>query len=214
EMFCIQLRAILRASAEGNVKMMYPMISGLDELNQANALVEQCKAGLRAKNIPFDEQMEIGAMIEIPSAALIADTLAQRVKFFSIGSNDLIQYTLAIDRGNEKVTHLYEPTHPAILRLIKMTVDAAHKHGAWAGVCGEIAGDPALVALLIGLGVDELSAAPPVVPQVKYIVRRLKLSEAQALAEFALQCESPSEIYARCQKLAFEAAPSLFENKT
>ena len=214
EMFCIQLRAILRASAEGNVKMMYPMISGLDELNQANALVEQCKSGLRAKNIPFDEQMEIGAMIEIPSAALIADTLAQRVKFFSIGSNDLIQYTLAIDRGNEKVTHLYEPTHPAILRLIKMTVDAAHKHGAWAGVCGEIAGDPALVALLIGLGVDELSAAPPVVPQVKYIVRRLKLSEAQALAEFALQCESPSEIYARCQKLAFEAAPSLFENKT
>ncbi len=213
EMFCAQLRAILRASAEGNVKMMYPMISGLDELTQANALVEKCKAELRAKNIPFDEKMDVGAMIEIPSAALIADSLARRVKFFSIGSNDLIQYTLAADRTNEKVSHLYEPTHPAILRLIKMTVDAAHQHGAWVGVCGEIAGDPALAALLIGLGVDELSAAPPVVPQVKHIIRRLKLTEAQELATFALQCESPSEIYARCQKLAHETAPSLFESK-
>ncbi len=214
EMFRAQLRAILRASAVGNVKMMYPMISGLDELNQANALVEKCKTELRAEKIPFDEQMDIGAMIEIPSAALIADALAQRVKFFSVGSNDLIQYTLAADRTNEKVSHLYEPTHPAILRLIKMSVDAAHQHGAWVGVCGEIAGDPALVPLLIGLGVDELSAAPSVVPQVKYIVRRLKLTEAQALAGFALQCESPSEIYARCQKLARDTAPSLFENKT
>jgi phosphotransferase system enzyme I (PtsI) len=214
ELFCAQLRAILRASAEGNVKMMYPMISGLDELNRANALVEKCKAELREKKIPFDEKMDIGAMIEIPSAALIADALAQRVKFFSIGSNDLIQYTLAADRTNEKVSHLYEPTHPAILRLIKMTVDAAHQHGAWVGVCGEIAGDPFLTALLLGLGVDELSAAPPVVAQVKYIIRRLKLTEAQALAEFALQCGSPTEIFARCQKLALETAPSLFESKT
>jgi phosphotransferase system enzyme I (PtsI) len=211
ELFRAQLRAILRASAEGNVKMMYPMISGLDELNQANTLVEKCKTELRDEKIPFDEKMEIGAMIEIPSAALIADALAQRVKFFSIGSNDLIQYTLAADRTNEKVSHLYEPTHPAIIRLIKMTVDAAHKNGIWAGVCGEIAGDPVIAPLLIGLGVDEFSAAPPVVPQVKYIVRRLKLSEAQALAEFALQCESPSEIYARCQTLARQTAPSLFE---
>jgi phosphotransferase system enzyme I (PtsI) len=187
ELFRAQLRAILRASAEGNVKMMYPMISGLEELNQANALVEKCRAELRAEGLPFDEKMEIGAMIEIPSAALIADVLAPRVKFFSIGSNDLIQYTLAADRTNEKVSHLYEPTHPAIIRLIKMTVDAAHRHGIWAGVCGEVAGDPVLAPLLIGLGVDELSAAPTVVAQVKYIVRRLKLSEAQALAEFAIQ---------------------------
>jgi phosphoenolpyruvate-protein phosphotransferase (PTS system enzyme I) len=213
ELFRTQLRAILRASAEGNVKLMYPMISGLDELNQANALVETCKAELCAEKIPFDEKLEIGAMVEIPSAALIADTLAKRVKFFSIGSNDLIQYTLAADRTNEKVSHLYEPTHPAILRLIKMTVDAAHQHGVWVGVCGEIAGDPVLAPLLIGLGVDELSAAPPVVPQVKYIVRRLKLAEAQELAAFALQCESPSEIYARCQKLARDTAPSLIESK-
>jgi phosphotransferase system enzyme I (PtsI) len=214
ELFRAQLRAILRASADGHVKMMYPMISGLDELNQANAIVEKCKAELRAEGKPFDENMPIGAMIEIPSAALIADTLAQRAKFFSIGSNDLIQYTLAADRTNERVSHLYEPTHPAILRLIKTTVDAAHRHGIWTGVCGEIAGDVFLTPLLLGLGVDELSTAPSVVPQVKYIVRRLKMSEAQALAEFALQCESPSEIYRRCQELARASAPSLFESKT
>jgi len=213
ELFRAQLRAILRASAEGNVKMMYPMISGLDELNQANAMVEKCKAELRAEGKAFDENLAIGAMIEIPSAALIAPSLAQRAKFFSIGSNDLIQYTLAADRTNEKVSHLYEPTHPAILRLIKTTVDASHQHGIWTGVCGEIAGDAVLAPLLIGLGVDELSAAPSVVPQVKYIVRRLKLSEAQALAEFALQCESPSEIYRRCQELARATAPSLFESQ-
>jgi phosphotransferase system enzyme I (PtsI) len=214
ELFRAQLRAILRASAEGNVKMMYPMISGLEELNQANALVEKCRAELRAEGLPFDEKMEIGAMIEIPSAALIADVLAPRVKFFSIGSNDLIQYTLAADRTNEKVSHLYEPTHPAIIRLIKMTVDAAHRHGIWTGVCGEVAGDPVLAPLLIGLGVDELSAAPTVVAQVKYIVRRLKLNEAQALAEFALQCESPAEIYAHCRELARQTAPSLFESES
>jgi phosphotransferase system enzyme I (PtsI) len=213
QLFCTQLRAILRASAEGNVKMMYPMISGLDELTQANALVEKCKAELRAEKIPFDEKMDVGAMIEIPSAALIAGSLAKRVKFFSIGSNDLIQYTLAADRTNEKVSHLYEPTHPAIIHLIKATVDAAHAHGIWAGVCGEIGGDPVLVPLLIGLGVDELSAAPAVIPEVKYMIRRLKTSEAQALAEFALQCESPSEIFARCLELARQTAPSLFENK-
>ena len=213
ELFRAQLRAILRASAEGNVKMMYPMISGLEELNQANTLVEKCRAELRAEGVPFDEKMEIGVMIEIPSAALIADALATRVKFFSIGSNDLIQYTLAADRTNEKVSHLYEPTHPAIIRLIKTTVDAAHRHGIWAGVCGEIAGDPMLTPLLIGLGADELSAAPTVVAPVKYMIRRLKLDETRALAEFALQCESPGEIHTRCRELARQTAPSLFESK-
>jgi len=213
ELFRAQLRAILRASAVGNVKMMYPMISGLDELNQANAMLEECKQELRARQIPFDEKIEVGAMIEIPSAALIADALAKRVKFFSIGSNDLIQYTLAADRTNEKVSHLYEPTHPAILRLIKMTVDAAHANGIWAGVCGEIGGDPVLAPLLIGLGVDELSCAPAVIDQVKYVIRRIKQAEAVKLAEFALNSESPSEIAARCLELARQVAPSLFENK-
>jgi phosphotransferase system enzyme I (PtsI) len=213
ELFRAQLRAILRASAEGNVKMMYPMISGLDELNQANALVEKCKAELRAEKIPFDEKIEIGAMIEIPSAVLIADSLASRVKFFSIGSNDLIQYTLAIDRGNEKVTHLYQPTHPAVLRLIKLTVEAAHARGIWAGVCGQIAGDPVLAPLLIGLGVDELSAAPAVLDEVKYIIRRLKMDEARKLADFALASESPTAILARCIEFARETAPSLFASR-
>ena len=213
EVFRAQLRAILRASASGNVRMMYPMISGVDELNQANAHVEKCKAELRAEKIPFDEKMEIGAMIEIPSAALVSESLARRVSFFSIGTNDLIQYTLAADRTNEKVSHLYEPTHPSILRLIKMTVDAAHANGIWVGVCGEIGGDPVLAPLLIGLGVDELSAAPSAIDSVKYIIRRIKNEEALQLATFALQCESPSEIAARCQEFAYQTAPSLFENK-
>ncbi len=213
ELFRAQLRAILRASAEGNVKMMYPMISGLDEWNQATAMLEQCKTELRAEMISFDENLEVGAMIEIPSAALIAGSLAKRVKFFSVGSNDLIQYTLAADRTNEKVSHLYEPTHPAILRLIKMTVDAAKQNNIWTGVCGEIGGDPVLVPLLIGLGIDELSCAPAVIPEVKYMIRRIKMDEARALAEFALTSESPTEILARCLALARQTAPSLFSNE-
>jgi phosphoenolpyruvate-protein phosphotransferase (PTS system enzyme I) len=213
DIFRDQLRAILRASVEGNVKMMYPMISGLDELNQANNLVERCKGELRQEAIPFDEHMEIGAMIETPSAVIVADSLAKRLKFFSIGTNDLIQYSLAVDRMNEKIAHLYEPTHPAIVRLIKSTVEAAHSHKIWVSVCGEMASDPVLAPLLLGLGVDELSAAPPLVPQVKFIVRRLKLSEAKELAIFALQCESAAEILARCQELARQIAPGLFDTK-
>ena len=213
ELFREHLRAILRASAEGNVKMMYPMISGLDELKQANALVEEYKAELRAEGIPFDENLEIGAMIETPSAVIVADSLAKRLKFFSIGTNDLIQYSLAVDRMNERIAHLYEPTHPAIVRLIKATVDAAHNHKIWVSVCGEMASDPVLAPLLLGLGVDELSAALPLVAPVKFLVRRLKLSEAKELAEFALSCESAAEILGRCQDLARQIAPSLFEDK-
>lgn len=212
DIFRAQLRAILRASAEGNVKMMYPMISGLDELNQANALLEEYKAELRREGVPFDEKLEVGAMIEIPSAAVAADSLARRVQFFSVGTNDLIQYSLAVDRLNERIAHLYEPTHPAILRLIKMTADAGKKHGIWTGVCGEMAGDPVLAPLLLGLGVTELSAAPGAVPQLKYLIRRLKMSEAQDLAARALECESPAEILAECRKLASKVAPSLFES--
>jgi phosphotransferase system enzyme I (PtsI) len=142
---------------------------------------------------------------------MIADSLAKRVQFFSLGTNDLIQYTLAVDRMNEKIAHLYEPTHPAIVRLIKLTVDAAHVRKVWVSVCGEMAGDPVLVPLLIGLGVDELSAAPPLLAEIKYLIRRLKFSEAQELAAFALNCESAGEIAARCLELAANSAPSLFE---
>jgi phosphotransferase system enzyme I (PtsI) len=213
DVFRNQLRAILRASAEGNIKLMYPMISGLDELNQANALLEEYKTELRKGNIAFDEAIEIGAMIETPSAVMVANALARRLKFFSIGTNDLIQYTIAVDRLNEKIAHLFEPTHPAIVRLIKMTVEAGHKNNIWVAVCGEMAGDPVMVPLLLGLGVDEMSATPPLVPQVKFIIRRLKMDEARELAEFALNCESGTEILARAQTLARRIAPSLFESK-
>src|SRR6266545_1701663 len=214
DLFRIQLRAILRAAVEGNIKMMYPMISGVDELNQANALVEECRAELQTGKIPFGDSLEIGAMIEIPSAVLTADALAKRAKFLSVGTNDLIQYSLAVDRLNEKIAHLYEPTHPAIVRLIKATVEAGHRNGIWVGVCGEMAGDPVLVPLLLGLGVDELSAAVSAVPQVKFLIRRLKLDEARELAEFALNCESGLEILTRSQALARRIAPGLFENQS
>lgn len=211
--FRTQLRAILRASAHGNVKMMFPMISGLEELKEALAFVEQCKEELRKENVAFDEKMEVGAMIEIPSAVIVADALARRLKFLSLGTNDLIQYSLAVDRMNERVAHLYEPTNPAILRLIKATVEAAHQNKIWVGVCGEMAGDPVLTPLLLGLGVDELSAAPSLVPQIKYMIRKLKMTEATELANFALDCECGTEILTRCQKLAKSVAPSLFENR-
>ncbi len=211
DIFREQLRAILRASAEGNVRMMFPMISGLDELTQALSLVEEFKAELREEKIPFDEHLEIGAMIETPSAVIVAESLARRLKFFSIGTNDLIQYSLAVDRMNEKIAHLYEPTHPAIVRLLRATVEAAHNHKIWVSVCGEMASDPVLTPLLIGLGIDELSAAPTLVPAVKFMIRRVKLAEAKALADFALQCESAAEILARCQELAGQTAPELFE---
>jgi phosphotransferase system enzyme I (PtsI) len=214
DVFRAQLRAILRASVEGNVKIMYPMISNHCELDQANALVEQYKSELRAEKIPFDETIEIGAMIEIPSAAVTADMLAKRVKFFSLGTNDLIQYSLAVDRLNERIAHLYEPTHPAVLRLIKGTADAAVRHGLWCGVCGEMAGDPFMTPLLLGLGVRELSMAPALLPRVKFLIRRLKMDDARELADFALNCESGREILERSQALARRTAPSLFEDQS
>lgn len=211
EIFRAQLRAILRASAEGNIRMMYPMISCLDELLEANTLVDSYREELRAEGKPFDANMEIGAMIEIPSAALSADALAKRCKFFSVGTNDLIQYSLAVDRLNERIAHLYEPTHPAILRLIKMTTSAGKSQGIWTGVCGEMAGDPLMIPLLLGLGVDELSVAPQAVPQIKYLIRRIKMSEAREIADAALNSESAAEVLDRSQRLVRSVAPSLFE---
>jgi len=213
DIFREQLRAILRASAEGNLKMMYPMISGVEELKQANALVEEYKAELRQEKIAFDEELAIGAMIETPSAVVVAEALAKRVKFFSIGTNDLIQYSLAVDRMNERIAHLYEPTHPAIVRLIRATIDVAHRHNIKVTVCGEMASDPVLVPLLLGLGVDELSVAPPLVPPIKFVIRQLKFAHAKELADFALECESASDILARCQEFVRQVAPGLFEAK-
>ena len=207
-----QLRAILRASAHGNVKLMYPMISCLEELLMANRLLEECRAELRQAGVPFDEEMEVGAMIEVPSAALIARTLAQHVDFFSLGTNDLTQYTLAVDRLNARVAHLHTPTHPAVLRLIQLTVEAGHAAGCWVGVCGEMAGDPAVIPLLVGLGVDELSATPAVVPAAKFLLRRLRLDEARTLAQAAMACDSSDEILARSLAVARSVAPELFNS--
>jgi phosphotransferase system enzyme I (PtsI) len=190
------------------------MISSHNELDQANAFVEKYKSELRAEKIPFDENIEIGAMIEIPSAAVSADMLAKRVKFFSLGTNDLIQYALAVDRLNDRIAHLYEPTHPAVLRLIKWTADAAIRNGLWCGVCGEMAGDPFMTPLLLGLGARELSMAAPLLPRIKYLIRRLKMDDAKELADFALNCESGRDILERSQALARRIAPSLFESSS
>ncbi len=212
EIFRAQLRAILRASVEGNIKMMYPMISCMGELDKANALVQQYRAELDNEGIPYDRNLDIGIMVEIPGAALIANSFAPKSRFFSIGTNDLIQYSLAVDRLNEKIAHLYEPSHPAILHLIHMTAQAGKKHGIWTGVCGEMANDLAMVPLLLGLGVDELSVAPSYVPQVKFLIRRLKHSEAVKLADWALARESGAEILARAQEFVQQVTPGLFEN--
>ena len=202
EIFKTQLRAILRASVVGNVKIMFPMISGLDELRRAIAILGECKEELRSAKIDADEKVEVGAMIEIPSAAICASVLASEVDFFSIGTNDLIQYALAVDRVNEKIAHLYEPTHPAVLRLLKMIADAAHAHNIWVGVCGEMAGDIALVPLLLGLGVEELSAAAILVPRVKRAVQSLSIPECRELVEETFKLNTASEILARCLELA------------
>ncbi len=209
DIFKTQLRAILRASAVGNVRMMYPMISGVDELRRANAIVEECRAELRAEGLRYDEKMEIGAMIEIPSAAIAADILAREVNFFSIGTNDLIQYSIAVDRLNEHISHLYEPTHPAIVRLIRMIVDAGHAHSLWVGVCGEMAGDILLTPLLLGLGVDELSTGAAFVPRVKRAVQALDIAACLKLVEDVRHDDCATTILAKCTEVARAHYPEL-----
>ncbi|MEN9636194.1 MAG: hypothetical protein RL077_4598 [Verrucomicrobiota bacterium] len=198
EIFKDQLRAILMASHFGNVRLMYPMISSVQELARANAVLAKCQAELRARQVPFDETMQVGTMIEIPSAAQTADLLATQCAFFSIGTNDLIQYMLAIDRVNDRIAHLYEPTHPAILRTLRFVVAEAHRQKLPVSVCGEMAGDPVFAPLLLGLGVNCLSMSPAWLPSVKYLVRAMTMADARALATEALSLTSPKEIYARC----------------
>ncbi len=202
DMFKTQLRAILRASAVGNVKIMFPMISGLDELRRSVAVLKECAAELGREGHAIGAKTEVGAMIEIPGAAIAADSLAREVDFFSIGTNDLIQYTLAVDRVNEKIAHLYEPTHPAVLRLLKMIADAAHANKIWVGVCGEMAGDIALLPLLLGLGMDELSVGASLVPRVKRAVQSVDLPECRELVDAALLMHTPGEILRSCLDLA------------
>ncbi|MDP8262282.1 MAG: phosphoenolpyruvate--protein phosphotransferase [Candidatus Ancaeobacter aquaticus] len=209
DIFKVQLRAILRASAFGKIKMMYPMISGVNELKDANAAVEEAKKELRKEKKAFDENLEIGAMIEIPSAAVISDILAEEVDFFSIGTNDLIQYSLAVDRVNERIAYLYEPTHPAVLRLIDTVVQASKKNDIWVGICGEMAGDPATVLLLLGLGLQEFSTSAVMVPEIKKVIRSVTLEQTKQLIRKVQKYRTAEEVLEEATKLLYKVAPEL-----
>lgn len=194
ELFLNQIKAILRAATNGNVKIMLPMVSHIDELFKAKAFIEQAKDELRAKNIPFDNNIELGVMIETPSAALLADVFAKECNFFSIGSNDLTQYTLAVDRDNKRVAKLFDSLHPAVLKLIKMTIDAAHNNGIWVGLCGEFAADPLGIIILLGMGIDELSMVPSIIPLAKKVIRSIELSFAQEICQTVLKLTSANDV--------------------
>ncbi|MDI6780693.1 MAG: phosphoenolpyruvate--protein phosphotransferase [bacterium] len=208
EIFKVQIRAILKASNYGRVQIMFPLISEIDEFQQAKTILLSVMEELEQEKIPFDRNIQIGIMVETPSAALIADRLAKEVDFFSIGTNDLIQYTMAIDRVNEEVSALYKPFHPAILRLIKMTIDAAHNEGKWVGMCGEMAGDPFFTILLLGLGLDEFSMSGGSIARIKKIIRAVRLDEAKAFADEIMRITSAAEV----QKVLEEIMTKRFGN--
>ncbi len=194
DIFKVQLRAILRASKMGNVKIMFPMVTSIEEIRRARALLEEAKEELRREKVPFDENIPVGIMIEVPAAAMMAHEFAREVDFLSIGTNDLVQYTLAVDRGNEKIASLYTVFHPAVVRLIHETVKGGHRAGVWVGMCGEMASDPLAIPLLIGLGLDELSVTLPFLSEVKRVIRSIRFSEAEKLARRALTYDSAGKI--------------------
>lgn len=206
-----QLRSILRASAHGKLGMMFPFISGVTEVRQCQILVKECMAELRNDGVPFDADLQVGAMIEIPSAVLVADEIAKEVDFFSIGTNDLIQYSLAVDRINNRVAKLYRSSHPSVVRMIKMTTDAAKRARIWTGVCGEMAADLNLTPLLVGLGVDELSVGPRELSAVRKALLSLDFATCQALAAQALTMATSAEIYDLSHAAAVAAYPDLVE---
>ncbi len=194
DIFKVQLRGILRASATGKIKIMFPMISGIDELRRAKTLLEEAKEELAAEGKSFDKNIEIGAMIEVPSAAIIADLIVREVNFVSIGTNDLLQYTLAIDRVNEHVAYLYEPFHPAVLRIIKTVADAAAKAGVLVGVCGEMAGEPEYALILVGLGIEQLSMNAFSILRVKRLIRSINYTEAKKICRTIVGLSTAKEV--------------------
>jgi phosphotransferase system enzyme I (PtsI) len=198
DLFKVQLRALLRASAHGHLRIMYPMVQSLQEIEAANAVLADARAELEAEGTPAGKP-EVGIMVEIPAAAVVADLLAPHVDFFSIGTNDLIQYTLAVDRMNERVSHLYQPYHPAVLRLVRQICVAARQAGKWTGMCGEMAGDPVAAPVLLGLGLDEWSMSAPAIPAVKEVLRTTTRSEAEVLAAELLTLSDPVLIHSKAE---------------
>lgn len=201
EIFKTQLRAIMRASHFGNLRIMFPMISSVEEIRQVKQILEEVKAELRQENTPFDEKVQVGIMIEIPAAAVIADLLAKEVDFFSIGTNDLIQYTVAVDRMNNKISHLYNPFNPAVLRLINNVIQAGHENGIWVGMCGETAGNPLLIPLYLAMGLDEFSMSPSSILKARWIISRNSKKELQKTLEQVLQTSTAQEIETICKAL-------------
>ncbi|WP_407331125.1 phosphoenolpyruvate-protein phosphotransferase PtsI [Enterovibrio sp. 27052020O] len=199
-----QLRAILRASAHGKLRVMFPMIISVEEIRELKKAIEEYKTELRAEGLAFDENIEIGVMVETPAAAAIAHHLAKEVEFFSIGTNDLTQYTLAVDRGNEMISHLYNPLSPAVLTVIKQVIDASHKEGKWTGMCGELAGDERATLLLMGMGLDEFSMSGISIPRIKKIIRNANFADVKAMAEEALAMPTADEITAHVDKFIAE----------
>ncbi|MCM8794607.1 MAG: phosphoenolpyruvate--protein phosphotransferase [Candidatus Omnitrophica bacterium] len=209
DIFRVQLRAILRASAFGKVKLMYPMISGIEELRDANRILADVKKELASEKKRFDTAMEIGAMIEVPSAAMTVDLLVPEVRFFSIGTNDLIQYSLAVDRVNEKIAYLYEPAHPGVLRIIQHVIQVAHEHRVWVGMCGEMAGEPALALLLLGMGLDSFSISPVNIPRIKKLIRSVPIFRAKEVVKESMRFRTGKEIEEYAQMRLNELVPDL-----
>jgi phosphotransferase system enzyme I (PtsI) len=199
-----QLRAILRASAHGKVRVMLQIIISVEEIRELKTALETYKAELREEDLAFDESLEIGVMVETPAAAAIAHHLAKEVDFFSIGTNDLTQYTLAVDRGNELISHLYNPLSPAVLTVIKQVIDASHAEGKWTGMCGELAGDEKATLLLMGMGLDEFSMSAISIPRIKKIIRNANFADVKAMADTALNLPTAAEIEAYVEKFIAE----------
>jgi phosphotransferase system enzyme I (PtsI) len=210
DIFKIQLRAILRASSHGKLRILLPMISGIEEIRQAKAILEEVRKELLKAKVPMDAEIKIGAMIEIPSASICADILAREVDFFSIGTNDLIQYALAVDRINEHVSYLYEPLHPAILRIIRTVVQSAHQGGIPVAICGEMAAEPIYALILLGLGLDEFSMNPVAIPKVKKILRMMRYEETRTLVDQLFQFPTASDIESHVRNWMAERFPKDF----
>ncbi|HTK80724.1 MAG TPA: phosphoenolpyruvate--protein phosphotransferase [Bacteroidota bacterium] len=209
DLFLQQLRALLRASTRKNMAIMFPMISTIGEVHLAKQFVEQAKAELRAKKIKFDAKLQVGVMIEVPSAALNAGPIASLVDFLSIGSNDLTQYLLAVDRGNSLVSNLYQAFDPAVLITLKHVINSGHKHGKWVGICGELAGNPVATALLIGLGMDELSVVPGILPEIKKIIRAMNYTDMQSVARKVLGMSASEEVESHLRDFLKQQCPDI-----